>query len=687
MALTEGSVLGERFEVRGVLGRGGMATVYLAHDRVRNQRIALKVLHPHLADDPGSARRLKREIQAANLVRHEAALVAHELHELDGVQVLTLPFFPGETLAEHVAAGSTLSEPELRALATRVGEVLAQAHRVGVLHRDVTPNNVMIDSTGRSVLTDFGLARVGEGGTKSTTALGTVGYAAPEVYAGDRGDPRSDLYSLGAVLYFAATGKEPFASPTAMGALQKQMSGEITPLSELRPDLSEDFVRTVEALLHPDPNLRPQGASDVVGAVSRHRAPERSTGPLPRAPEATSAKGSPGTALQRALPSGHWAVVVKDGDNEARRKVVRVEIGRDGKTVESMAFRSLLTLWDGLKEVLGVSDVPVEQQLAAAVARVASLPPEALDLPNAMYESEFRLVDGVSEATAKRLAKEAKALGFRARAREARPALTGWAAEAAKMRNPLIAMVWGLYIAASVAGFAGGEVLGAAIVTTLLLAFLHDQGDPAWRALPLAYGDDLNEHAAEGYEHVVTAEDHELTRGEELTRRAEVRLEALSVAIDRAEHLPDPAVRDLRHLVISLAEQARVLGAEVDRLEAELADHAEPTQEAGWLASRLQRLRTLQAEGESVDPSEIARLEQALAADAEAFEARGRVESALTAAVAQLLEIAAIASRTRLDLAARIDDARAPELVASLKRDAEALDRARREVQRGRVVQ
>lgn len=677
--LTEGSVLGERFEVRGVLGRGGMATVYLAHDRVRGQRVALKLLHAHLADDPSSQKRLRRELQAAGLVRHEAALVAHELHDIDGISVLSMPFFNGETLAERVGSGRTLSEPELRAMGTRVAEVLLQAHRMGVLHRDVTPNNVMIDSSGRSVLTDFGLAKVQGAGTKSTTALGTVGYAAPEVYAGDRGDPRSDLYSLGAVLYFAATGQEPFGSANPMGALQRQMAGEHTPLAELRPDLPSDLIETVESLLDPDPNLRPQGAADVRGALSRRRAPERSTGPLPRV-EVSQAPRT-GTAIQRALPPGRWAVIVSDGDNEGRRQVSRVDRGRDRRSVESMAYRSMLTLWDGLKEALGLGpDAPPEVELAAAVARLSTLPPEALDVPEAMFEKKFRLVDGVSESVARALVEEAKRLGFKARCREAKAPLQGPLGAAAKVKGPAIGLVWGLFGSFVLMGVAELEVLlGAAIGATVGLSFLHNQRTPVWRALPLAFGDDLQEHAAIGYEHVVSAEDESLTRGEELVRRAEVRLQALSAALDESTHLPDPALHDLRTMVIALAEEAAALGEQVDRLEAELAQIEEPA-DTSWAATRLRRLQTLAAEGEPVDATELHRLEQALAAEQSVLEARGRVESARTAAVAQLLEIAASASRTRLDLLARPEDARVPELVASLRKDADALARARREL-------
>ena len=148
----EGQILGERFEIVGALGRGGMATVYLARDRVRGERVALKVLHDHLAHDPAMRERLRREVVAAARLRHPGALVAHELHDLGGTWALSLPFHPGQTLAEHLAQHGPMEPEAVRRLGVRLAEVLAEAHTRGLLHRDVTPQNVMIGPRGEPVL-------------------------------------------------------------------------------------------------------------------------------------------------------------------------------------------------------------------------------------------------------------------------------------------------------------------------------------------------------------------------------------------------------------------------------------------------------------------------------------------------------------------------------------------------------
>ncbi len=259
--------MSERFELQGELGRGGMATVFLAIDRQSGEQIALKVLHRHLADRPSTRKRLERELEAAQRVAHPAILHPLERVEHEGCPALVFPALSGRTLADQVRENGPLDQAQLRHLLAQIGGALGAAHGVGVLHRDVTPNNVLWDE-GEPRLVDFGLARLADQSTASTGALGTVGYAAPETYVDGATDPRVDAYSLGAILYFAATGRPPFDATTAMGALQQQLDGELVPLASLRPDLPSELVGTIEALLEPEPDDRPS-----VPAALRMRPP------------------------------------------------------------------------------------------------------------------------------------------------------------------------------------------------------------------------------------------------------------------------------------------------------------------------------------------------------------------------------------------------------------------------------
>lgn len=241
--------MGERFELLGEIGRGGMATVHLARDREANADVALKVLHGHLADRPAMRRRLAREVEATRRIRHPAVLLADGPHELGDTLALSMPLARDGTLLERVEADGPLDEAGLRRVLAAVGGALVEAHRAGILHRDVTPGNVLLDGD-RVLLADFGLARIADGTTASTTALGTPGYAAPETWDGAT-DPRSDAFGLGAVLYFAATGHAPYEAATAVGSLERQRRGDLDPLAARRPDLPADLVRAIEGLLRP----------------------------------------------------------------------------------------------------------------------------------------------------------------------------------------------------------------------------------------------------------------------------------------------------------------------------------------------------------------------------------------------------------------------------------------------------
>ncbi len=267
----------DRFSLLGELGRGGMATVHLARDDASGRTVALKVLHPHLAGDGSARRRLARELAATREVRHPAVLPVHEAIEAEGTVALVMPACADGPLLEAVERDGVLDEARLRRLLEEVGGALAEAHRVGVLHRDVSPGNVLLDGD-RFRLADFGVARVAAGHTATTSALGTPGYAPPEAWDGAGWDPRADAWSLGAVLWFAATGGPPFGGATALEAVERQLRGERPALATLRPDLPPDLVARVEALLEPDVGAR-ASVSDALGAAPLARPEAARPGP------------------------------------------------------------------------------------------------------------------------------------------------------------------------------------------------------------------------------------------------------------------------------------------------------------------------------------------------------------------------------------------------------------------------
>ncbi len=249
--------LSDRFEALGELGRGGMAVVHLVRDRRTGEECALKVIHPHVLDQPSARRRVERELEASRRVQHPQVLEVQELIELPGSLALRMAALRGGTLIDQVEAHGPVSAGSVARLLDDVGGALAAAHARGVLHRDVSPANIMVHDNDY-LLADFGLARLAEQhSATATSALGTPGYAAPEAWEGPSRDPRSDAFSLGAALYYAATGEAPYGGGTALGALQRQLAGDLVPVRAHRDDLPEPLSQTIEALLHPDPERRP----------------------------------------------------------------------------------------------------------------------------------------------------------------------------------------------------------------------------------------------------------------------------------------------------------------------------------------------------------------------------------------------------------------------------------------------
>ncbi len=703
--LAAGVRLGERFEIVGVLGHGGMATVYLARDLVRGEQVALKVLHAHLAHAASMRSRLRREVSAAGRLRHPRALVALDLHDLDGRLAISMPLHPGHTLAEHVERHGPLTGAALERLALQLAEVLREAHGIGLVHRDVTPTNVMIDAHGDAVLMDFGLARFTDQRTATGTgALGTAGYAAPEVWSGQRADPRADLYGLGAVLYHAATGAAPFAGADPVAVLRRQLDDDRRPLVAARPDLPRHVAALVDALLAQDPDARPQGAAEVIEAL--------------RTRTVSAVAAGPSQVARPHLPPGPFTVLIEERhEDRARRKLLRQHEQRVPGSPQDQFARVVkgvtrYVVSDLLK--LAPSHSP-EERLAIAVARAAELPPDALAVPPAVYLTRFRLVEAVSEETAQRLARAAEEAGF-----NARPAATDAHLPRRGGRPPgpsgfdrraMLAMMMSFGIAAFLAFGAVGTfpawawlLVAMVLLPAMLVLGVLFTADTAQRsaqqALPLAFGSDLRFHlspdakvtlpppvsdptAPRGAAASMAPRSPAPTRHGAVLERARAQLTAFAEAITAAEALPEPARRDLRGTLAELSDQVERLGRRAEALEAELArtDDAAAGAAVDRVERRLQRLRTLADGGQRDAAAEIRSLEDALTTHRAALEHFEEVDGHLTLVIARLLEVGAAAARARMTLLDTPEPARsADDLVERLKRETRAAQSALTEV-------
>jgi tRNA A-37 threonylcarbamoyl transferase component Bud32 len=246
-ALT-GTVLSGRYRLESKLGSGGMSTVYLARDETLERWVAAKVLHREISDQPDQIERFRREARAVAQVSHPNVVAVIDAGEDGGRPYIVFEYCDGETLKQRIERLGKLPLDEAAAYAIEIGRGLAAAHQRRLVHRDVKPQNVLIDSDGRAKVTDFGIARELEqdGLTKTGRVLGTTDYVSPEQAMGQPVDARSDIYSLGVVLYEMLTGDVPFTAETVVGVAMKHVNEPLPDVQHERPEVSAALAAVTE---------------------------------------------------------------------------------------------------------------------------------------------------------------------------------------------------------------------------------------------------------------------------------------------------------------------------------------------------------------------------------------------------------------------------------------------------------
>jgi len=254
----DGKVIADRYELEELVGSGGMSSVYRARDRLLERTVALKFLHDRHLGDHESVERFRREAEAAAALSHPNVVTVIDRGEEDGRPFIVFEYVDGESLKERVVREGTLPVREAIELALQIGRALAYAHGEGLVHRDVKPQNVLLNGESAKV-TDFGIARsldVARGMTQTGTVLGTSEYISPEQARGEQVDARTDVYSLGIVLYELLTGRTPFQGENFVSVALKHLNEAPRPLRELRPDAPERLERILERALAKDPRDR-----------------------------------------------------------------------------------------------------------------------------------------------------------------------------------------------------------------------------------------------------------------------------------------------------------------------------------------------------------------------------------------------------------------------------------------------
>jgi CheY-like chemotaxis protein/tRNA A-37 threonylcarbamoyl transferase component Bud32 len=269
-ALAPGAVLANRYEIRSVIGRGGMGVVYRAFDRELSEDIAIKTIRRDLlTTDPVLGEQLKSEIRLARRISHRHVVRTHDLGEADGIAFVTMECVTGITLRELLETRGRLGSASTLAIARQFADALAVAHQAGVIHRDVKPENALVDAEGVLKVMDFGIARIAAASTRTSTGLivGTPAYMAPEQLVDEAVDARADLYALGVVLYECLCGHPPFGGANMVAMIAKVLTTPPTPVSQHVPDVPPALAALVMRLLAKAPDQRPGDAAELVALL------------------------------------------------------------------------------------------------------------------------------------------------------------------------------------------------------------------------------------------------------------------------------------------------------------------------------------------------------------------------------------------------------------------------------------
>jgi eukaryotic-like serine/threonine-protein kinase len=270
--------LAGRYVLERRLGRGGMGVVYLAHELRLDRRVAIKLLPPERAVQPAARERFLREARTAAQLSHPGIVPIFAVHEVSDFVYFAMAFVDGDTLGRRVRHTGPLPFHAAARLLKEVARALAYAHDRGVVHRDVKPDNILLDlATGCALVSDFGIARVGTAATTGPQrVVGTAEFMSPEQVLGERVDPRSDLYSLGVVGFFALSGQLPFTGPDDMTILARHVSDPAPPLASVAPTVPHRLAEAIDRCLAKDPAARfPNGealAAELAAALDRRAA-------------------------------------------------------------------------------------------------------------------------------------------------------------------------------------------------------------------------------------------------------------------------------------------------------------------------------------------------------------------------------------------------------------------------------
>ena len=404
------TIINERYELVKRIGRGGMADVFVGNDRLLDRQVAIKMLFPEFAVDPNFVERFRREAQAAANLNHPNIVNVFDWGKHASTYFIAMEYVDGRTLADILRSNGHLTSKQAAEIASEVAAALGFAHAAGLVHRDIKPANILIGTNGSVKVADFGIARALNAPTESNltqagAVMGTATYFSPEQAQGAQPDPRSDLYSLGVVMYEMIAGRPPFTGDNPVSIAYQQVHDYPTPLNQLVADVPRPFEAIVAKLLSKDPAVRYSTADALREDLRRFRTGERPVA-LQSAANARSAhrpgdRGDAGrgadpqarvrTGVQRPVPPGQRGGGPRTGQHPTGVTVPARyrEQSRTGWYALA-AFFALVALGIGgflLFNTLASDDPPSSRQLPNYVGRELSAVVEDLTDRDLTYTS------------------------------------------------------------------------------------------------------------------------------------------------------------------------------------------------------------------------------------------------------------------------------------------------------------
>ena len=274
MSETNRAIINDRYEIGKRIGRGGMAEIFQARDILLDRPIAIKVLFPEFATDPAFVERFRREAQAAANLNHPNIVGVYDWGKVNNTYYIAMEYVNGRTLADILKQSGTLTPIQVCDVMTEVAAALGSAHQSGVIHRDVKPGNILVSTTGQVKVADFGIARalgagVEQGLTQTGAVMGTATYFSPEQAQGAFTDQRSDIYSLGVVMYEMLSGVAPFTGENAVAIAYKQVHEQATPINERVSSVPSGLAAIVKKCMQKSPDDRYTTAEEVRNELRR----------------------------------------------------------------------------------------------------------------------------------------------------------------------------------------------------------------------------------------------------------------------------------------------------------------------------------------------------------------------------------------------------------------------------------